>query len=77
MNLPAIIRNAEGSFFQKLGVMDGIVVFLAATCLFRASQDFQEVYFYPDDNKKSLALSAAIGFGLLLWRGKDLLTIVE
>lgn len=77
MTLPAIIRDAEGSFFKQLGVMDGVVVFLAATCLFRASQDFQEVYFYPDDNKKSLALSAAIGFGLLLWRGKDLMAIVE
>ncbi len=77
MPLPAILRDAEGSFFKQLGVLDGVVLFIAATCLFRASQDFQELYFYPNDQRKSLATSAAIGIGLLLWRGKDLFAIIE
>ncbi len=77
MPLPAVIRDAEGSFFKDLGVLDGVVLFVAATCLFRASQDFQELYFYPKDPTKSLALSAGIGIGLLLWRGKDLFAVIE
>ena len=77
MPLPAIIRDAEGSFFKQLGVFDGVLLFVAATCLFRASQDFQDLYFYPDNRKKSLALSAGVGMGLLIWRGKDLFAIIE
>jgi len=73
MNLPAIIREAE----NKLGVLDGVVLFIAASCLFRATQDFQELYFFPKDAKKSLALSTAIGVGLLLLRGKDLYAIIQ
>ena len=43
MALPAIIRDAE----NKLGVLDGVVLFVAASCLFRATQDFQELFFFP------------------------------
>ena len=73
MALPAIIREAE----NKLGVLDGVVIFVAASCLFRATQDFQELFFFPNDPKKSLMLSTAIGVGLLLLRGKDLYAIVQ
>ena len=73
MTLPAIIREAE----NKLGVLDGVVLFVAASCLFRATQDFQELYFFPKEPKKSLALSTAIGVGLLLLRGKDLYAIIQ
>jgi hypothetical protein len=73
MALPAIIQKAE----NKLGALDGIVLFVAASCLFRATQDFQELYFFPNDSKKSLLLSTGVGLGLLIWRGKDLLSIVQ
>ena len=71
--LSLLIRDAK----NKLGVLDGVVIFVAASCLFRATQDFQKLYFFPNEPKKSLMLSTAIGVGLLLLRGKDLYAIVQ
>ena len=74
MSLPAIIRlKAE----EGLSVLDGVILFTAASCLFRFSQDVQEQYLFPNDEKKSLWASAVIGVALLWWRGKDLKSIIE
>jgi hypothetical protein len=74
MSLPAIIRyDAESG----LSVMDGIILFSAASALFRFSQDIQEKYLFPNNPSKSLWASAAIGVVLLAFRGKDLKSIVE
>ena len=74
MDTPAVIREyaAEG-----LSWMDGIILFTAASCLFRFSQDDQEQYLFPKDNSKSLWASFFIGAGLLIMRGKDLKAIIE
>ena len=74
MDTPAVIRHyaAEG-----LSVLDGIILFTAASFLFRFSQDLQEQYLFPDNTKKSLWASFVIGAGLLALRGKDLKSIVQ
>ena len=69
----AIYEVAE----EGLSVLDGIILFTAASCLFRFSQDLQEEYLFPNDTKKSLWASFVIGAGLLALRGKDLKSIVE
>ena len=74
MALPAIIRHDAES---GLSVMDGIILFAAASALFRFSQDVQEQYLFPKDNSKSLWASFFIGAGLLIMRGKDLKAIIE
>jgi len=74
MALPAIIRHDAES---GLSVMDGIILFAAASALFRFSQDVQEQYLFPNDEKKSLRASAFIGVALLWWCGKDLKSIIE
>jgi hypothetical protein len=71
--LPSVIRSAE----NKLGVLDGIILFTAASALFRFSQDLQEQYIFPNNPSKSLWTSAVIGIGLLLLRRKDLSSIIE
>jgi|TARA_B100001996_G_scaffold297075_1_gene237423 hypothetical protein len=74
MSLPAIIRlKAE----EGLSVLDGVILFTAASCLFRFSQDVQERYLFPDNENKSLWASFVIGAGLLMLRGKDLKSIVQ
>lgn len=74
MDTPAVIRQyaAEG-----LSWMDGIIIFTAASCLFRFSQDVQEQYLFPDNKSKSLWASFLIGAGLLMLRGQDLKAIVQ
>jgi len=74
MPLPAIIRHdAE----EGLSVMDGVILFAAASALFRFSQDVQEKYLFPNNPNKSLWASAVIGVVLLASRGKDLKSIIE
>ena len=74
MSLPAVIRHdAE----QKLGWADGIILFAAASALFRFSQDIQEQYLFPNDTNKSIWASAVIGIILLASRGKDFKSIIE
>ena len=74
MPLPAIIRHdAE----DGLSVMDGVILFAAASALFRFSQDVQEKYLFPNNPSKSLWASAVIGVVLLASRGKDLKSIIE
>ena len=74
MSLPAIIRyDAESG----LSVMDGIILFSAASALFRFSQDVQEKYLFQSNPSKSLWASAIIGVVLLAIRGKDLKSIIE
>ena len=74
MNTPAIIREYAA---EDLSWMDGIILFAAASALFRFSQDVQEKYLFPNNPDKSLWASAIIGVGLLVWRGKDLKSIIE
>lgn len=74
MTLPAVIRHEAE---EGLSVLDGIIIFTAASCLFRFSQDLQEEYLFPNNTKKSLWASFVIGAGLLALRGKDLKSIVE
>ena len=71
--LPSVIREAE----NKLGVLDGVILFTAASALFRFTQDLQENYLFPDNPSKSLWASAIIGIGLLMLRRKDLSSIIE
>lgn len=74
MSLPAIIRHdAE----DGLSVMDGVILFAAASALFRFSQDLQEKYLFPNNPSRSLWASAVIGVVLLMSRGKDLKSIIE
>jgi hypothetical protein len=74
MTLPAIIRHEAE---DGLSVLDGVIIFTAASCLFRFSQDIQEQYLFPNNTNKSLWASFLIGAGLLALRGKDLKSIVE
>jgi hypothetical protein len=74
MSLPAVIRHEAE---QKLGWADGIILFAAASALFRFSQDVQEKYLFPKDTNKSIWASAVIGVALLMLRGKDLKSIIE
>jgi hypothetical protein len=74
MNTPAIIREYAA---EDLSWMDGIILFAAASALFRFSQDVQEKYLFPNNPDKSLWASAIIGVALLVWRGKDLKSIIE
>ena len=74
MNAPAIIREYAA---EDLSWMDGIILFAAASALFRFSQDVQEKYLFPNNPDKSLWASAIIGVGLLMLRGKDLKAIVQ
>ena len=74
MSLPAVIRHEAE---QKLGWADGIILFAAASALFRFSQDVQEKYLFPKDTNKSIWASAVIGVVLLMLRGKDLKSIIE
>jgi|TARA_R110002074_G_scaffold135777_2_gene280444 hypothetical protein len=74
MNTPAIIREYAA---EDLSWMDGIILFAAASALFRFSQDVQEKYLFPNNPDKSLWASAIIGVGLLMLRGKDLKAIVQ
>tara|TARA_R110000824_G_scaffold143003_2_gene310394 strand:+ start:4888 stop:5106 length:219 start_codon:yes stop_codon:yes gene_type:complete len=71
--LPSVIRDAE----NKLGVLDGVIIFAAASALFRFSQDLQEQYLFPNAPSKSLWASAVIGISLLMLRRKDLSSIIE
>ena len=74
MKTPAIIREYAA---EDLSWMDGIILFAAASALFRFSQDVQEKYLFPNNPDKSLWASAIIGVALLVWRGKDLKSIIE
>jgi hypothetical protein len=74
MKTPALIRHYAA---EDLSWMDGIILFAAASALFRFSQDVQEKYLFPDNPEKSLWASAIIGVALLVWRGKDLKSIIE
>ncbi len=74
MSLPAVIRHKAE---EGLSVLDGVILFTAASCLFRFSQDLQEQYLFPNNTSKSLWASFVIGAGLLAFRGKDLKSIVE
>jgi len=71
------IQKAEYGLTKGLGVLDGVVLFVAASCLFRATQDAQELYLFPKDPAKSLLASSIIGVGLLVLRGKNLFSIVQ
>jgi len=71
------LKNAEYGFAKGLGVLDGVVLFVAASCLFRATQDAQELYLFPKEPAKSLIASTIIGVGLLVFRGKNLFSIVQ
>jgi hypothetical protein len=71
------LKNAEYGFAKGLGVLDGVVLFVAASCLFRATQDAQEMYLFPKEPAKSLIASTIIGVGLLVFRGKNLFSIVQ
>tara|TARA_R110001592_G_scaffold16350_1_gene69596 strand:+ start:9069 stop:9293 length:225 start_codon:yes stop_codon:yes gene_type:complete len=71
------IQKAEYGLTKGLGVLDGVVLFVAASCLFRATQDAQEMYLFPKDPAKSLLASSIIGVGLLVFRGKNLFSIVQ
>lgn len=71
------LKNAEYGFAKGLGVLDGVVLFVAASCLFRATQDAQEIYLFPKEPAKSLIASTIIGVGLLVFRGKNLFSIVQ
>ena len=74
MGFPAVIRHKAE---EGLSVLDGVILFTAASCLFRFSQDIQEQYLFPNNGTKSLWASFIIGAGLLMLRGKDLKSIVE
>ena len=74
MGLPAVIRHKAE---EGLSVLDGVILFTAASCLFRFSQDIQEQYLFPNNETKSLWASFIIGAGLLMLRGKDLKSIVQ
>ena len=74
MPLPAIIRHGAE---DGLSVMDGVILFTAASALFRFSQDVQEKYLFPNNPSRSLWASAVIGVVLLASRGKDLKSIIE
>ncbi len=71
------IQKAEYGLAKGLGVLDGVVLFVAASCLFRATQDAQELYLFPKNPAKSLLASSVIGVGLLVLRGKNLFSIVQ
>ena len=74
MKTPALIRHYAA---EDLSWMDGIILFAAASALFRFSQDVQEKYLFPNNPSKSLWASAVIGVVLLASRGKDLKSIIE
>jgi len=38
----------------KLGMLDGVVIFVAAASLWRVVGDIEEIYFFPNDPMKSL-----------------------
>ena len=61
----------------QLGMLDGIVIFVAAASLWRVVGDIEETYLFPNDPKKSLFASAVLGLGLLAWRGKNILAIMN
>jgi len=61
----------------KLGMLDGVVIFVAAASLWRVVGDIEEIYFFPNDPMKSLFASAVLGLSLLAWRGKNILAIMN
>ena len=73
----SMTQQAEYGLAKGLGVLDGIVLFVAASCLFRATQDAQEMYLFAKEPAKSLIASSLIGVGLLVLRGKNLFSIVQ
>ena len=59
------------------GLSDGIFIFVGAVSLWRAVTAFEDAYFFPDDNERSVLASAAIGLGIMAWKGKDFLGILK
>ena len=59
------------------GLSDGIFVFIGAVSLWRAVTAFEDAYFFPNDNERSVLASAAVGLGIMAWKGKDFLAILR
>jgi hypothetical protein len=38
---------------------------------------FEDAYFFPNDNERSVLASAAVGLGIMAWKGKDFLAILK
>lgn len=61
----------------EFGLMDGIFVFVGAVSLWRAVTAFEDTYFFPEDAERSVMASAALGLGIMAWKGKDFLAILK
>ena len=61
----------------EFGLADGIFVFIGAVSLWRAVTAFEDSYFFPDDAERSVMASAALGFAIMAWKGKDFLGILK
>ena len=61
----------------EFGLSDGIFVFVGAVSLWRAVTAFEDAYFFPNDNERSVLASAAVGLGIMAWKGKDFLAILK
>jgi hypothetical protein len=61
----------------EFGLADGIFVFIGAVSLWRAVTVFEDSYFFPDDVERSVMASAAVGFAIMAWKGKDFLGILK
>ena len=59
------------------GLSDGIFVFIGAVSLWRAVTAFEDAYFFPNDNERRVLASAAVGLGIMAWKGKDFLAILK
>ncbi len=61
----------------EFGLADGLFVFIGAVSLWRAVTAFEDSYFFPDDAERSVMASAAVGFAIMAWKGKDFLAILR
>jgi len=61
----------------EFGLADGLFIFIGAVSLWRAVTAFEDSYFFPDDVERSVMASAAVGFAIMAWKGKDFLEILK
>ena len=61
----------------EFGLADGLSVFVGAVSLWRAVTAFEDTYFFPKDAERSIMASAAVGFAIMAWKGKDFLEILK
>jgi hypothetical protein len=62
---------------SEFGLADGLFVFVGAVSLWRAVTAFEDAYFFPKDAERSIMASAAVGFAIMAWKGKDFLEILK